>query len=173
MKKYMRFVSGLYKYLKSRVSTGEALSLATELLKKRLAMRSENFLNFVERGIFNYPKSPYNRLFEQKKITFAILKKWVENDGIESALKLLLHEGIYFTVDEFKGKTEVVRGSVRFFCAEKMFDNPFLSTAYEVRSGATRSAGTRIRIDFDYLTQRSLYDAFLLDVHGVLNAPIA
>jgi len=54
-----------------------------------------------------------------------------------------------------------------------MFDNPFLSTAYEVRSGATRSAGTRIRIDFDYLTQRSLYDAFLLQAHGVLNAPIA
>src|SRR5208337_4047664 len=38
---------------------------------------------------------------------------------------------------------------------------------------ATRSAGTRIRIDFDYLHQRSLYDAFLLDLHGCLKAPIA
>ena len=43
----------------------------------------------------------------------------------------------------------------------------------EVRSGATRSAGTRVRIDFDYLHQRSLYDALLLSIHGCLQAPIA
>ncbi len=42
-----------------------------------------------------------------------------------------------------------------------------------MRSGATRSAGTRIRIDFEYLTQRSLYDAFLLSVHDSLTSPIA
>ena len=76
-------------------------------------------------------------------------------------------------MDEFKGKVPVVRKGLEFRCEEGMFDNPFLSSVYEVRSGATRSAGTRIRIDFDYLHQRSMYDALLLDVHGCLNAPVA
>jgi hypothetical protein len=56
---------------------------------------------------------------------------------------------------------------------EKAFDNPFLATAYEVRSGATRSAGARIRIDFDYLIQRSVYDVFVLHLHDALTSPIA
>jgi hypothetical protein len=136
-------------------------------------MRDENFLNLIERGVFGYAESPYIKLLKNKKIGFADLKKWVEHDGIEETLVKLQEEGIYFTVDEFKGKVDVVRGSLRFRCNEKMFDNPFLSAAYEVRSGATRSAGTRIRIDFDYLKQRSLYDAFLLNAHGMLDAPIA
>src|SRR5260370_24613411 len=54
-----------------------------------------------------------------------------------------------------------------------MLDKSFLSYVYEVRSGGTRSAGTRVRIDFDYLHQRSLYDALLLSIHGCLQAPIA
>jgi hypothetical protein len=173
MNKYLRFIFGLRRYFKSGLTTGQALEQARALLKKRISSRNENFLNLVERGVFGYPKSPYLKLLGPKKIVFADLKKEVENNGIEATLALLQKEGIYFTVDEFKGKTEVVRENIRFRCTEKMFDNPFLSTAYEVRSGATRSAGTRIRIDFDYLTQRSLYDAFLLDIHGVLTAPIA
>jgi len=67
----------------------------------------------------------------------------------------------------------VVRNGIEFWCQEGMFDNPFLSYVYEVRSGATRSAGTRVRIDFDYLHQRSLYDALFLNMHGCLKAPIA
>jgi hypothetical protein len=173
MTKYLRFIFGLRRYFKSGLTTDQALERATILLRERLLSRNENFLNLLERGVFGYAKSPYLRLLEAKKIAFADIKKWVEADGIEVTLNHLLGEGIYFTVDEFKGKTEVVRGDIRFRCAEKVFDNPFLSTAYEVRSGATRSAGTRIRIDFDYLTQRSLYDAFLLNAHGVLDAPIA
>jgi hypothetical protein len=58
-------------------------------------------------------------------------------------------QGVYFTVDEFKGKVPVRRKGITFVCEEGMFDNPYLSFVYEVRSGTTRSAGTRIRIDFD------------------------
>ena len=68
---------------------------------------------------------------------------------------------------------EVERNGLRFLLNEKDFDNPFVSAAYEVRSGATRSAGTRIRIDYDYLVQRSYYDAFILNLHDALTSPIA
>ncbi len=151
----------------------EAIALARSLLQKRMAAREDNFLSLAERSIFQYSKSPYLPLLAARGITFSDLKSWVSKFGLEASLRTLEHEGVYFTVDEFKGKVPVRRKGLTFVCEEGMFDNPNLSFVYEVRSGATRSAGTRIRIDFDYLHQRSLYDAFLLDLHRCLAAPIA
>lgn len=149
------------------------MSLAEKVLKDRVKNREVNFLNLLEKGVFGYSKSPYLKLLSSNKISFSDIKKWVYTDGLEKALEALKFEGVYFTIDEFKGKTDVIRKGLRFRLNEQEFDNPFLSVAYEVRSGATRSAGTRIRIDFDYLVQRSLYDAFLLNIHGALTSPIA
>ncbi len=173
MRKYYRFIDGLRKFAKSRMTSDDAIATARSVLKKRIAAREDNFLNLAKKSIFEYSPSPYRRLLEPKRISFEDLKSWVESDGLEASLRKLADEGVYFTVDEFKGKVPVVRNGVEFRCEEGAFDNPFLSSVYEVRSGATRSAGTRIRIDFDYLHQRSMYDALLLDVHGCLNAPVA
>jgi hypothetical protein len=151
----------------------EALAKAKEVIKARVAAREDDFLSFAEKGIFQYPRSPYLKLLEPKKIEFSDLKSWVAKKGIGGALRTLEQEDVYLTVDEFKGKVPVVRNGIEFWCQEGMFDNPFLSYVYEVRSGATRSAGTRVRIDFDYLRDRALYDALLLDMHGCLHAPIA
>jgi hypothetical protein len=173
MRKYVRFITGLRKYFNSRLTPQEALEQAQRLLKDRIRARESNMLSLMQRGVYEYDKSPYRGLLNAAHISYDDMKKWVESEGIESTLGRLRDEGVYFTVDEFKGKSEVRRNGVAFRCDESMFDNPFLSEAYEVRSGATRSAGTRIRIDFDYLLQRSLYDAFLLDAHDSLTSPIA
>lgn len=168
MRKHLRFVSGLHRYLSERVTPTEAIEHARDLLRHRIASRGDYFLNLLKKGVFDYSKSPYRTLLESRKIALADIRKWVEADGVEAALTQLQQEGVYFTVDEFKGKSEVQRNGLRFRCQESHFDNPFLHKYYEVRSGATRSAGTRIRIDFDYLKQRSLYDAFLLHTHDAL-----
>lgn len=173
MRKYYRFIDGLRKFAKARIEPDEAIAMARTLLKKRIADREENFLHLAQRGIFDHRPSPYLPLLAAKRIGIDDLRSWVAKDGLQGCLHRLKDEGIYFTVDEFKGKTPVERNGLTLYCNESMFDNPFLKAAYEVRSGATRSAGTRIRIDFDYLHQRSLYDAFLLDLHGCLTAPIA
>src|SRR6266540_2843394 len=173
MRKYQKFLLGLIKYMNGRMSPQEAIGIAELLLKERVAKREENFLNLVRKSIFEYPKSPYLKLLDPKKIRYADLKKWIEQDGLERSLVELQREGVFFTVEEFKGKAEVSRNGHRFLVKEKEFDNPFISAAYEVKSGATRSAGTRIRIDYDYLVQRSFYDAFILNLHGALTSPIA
>ena len=173
MKKYLRFVLGLPRYLKSRLTPEEAIERARVILRERIKQREHNFLRLMERGIFGYQKSPYLPLLNKAKINFQDVEKRVLADGIETTLKWLLSEGIYYTVDEFKGKIPVERNDLRFTLQEKDFDNPFISSAYEVRSGATRSAGTRVRIDYDYLTQRSYYDAFILNLHDSLTSPIA
>lgn len=173
LRKYYRFIDGLRKFAKARMQPGEVIDLARSTLRRRIAAREENFLRLAEKGIFRYPGSPYLPLLVARHISFSELRSWVTRDGLEAALERLKQEGVYVTVDEFKGKTPLRRRDVSIILRESMFDNPWLSAGYEVRSGATRSAGTRIRIDFDYLHQRSLYDAFLLDLHGCLTAPIA
>jgi hypothetical protein len=173
VRKYVRFLDGLRKFARARLEPGEAIQLARTLLKQRCAERESNFLRLAERGIFHYDRSPYLPLLASRQIGFDDLRGWVARDGVEGALRRLEAEGVYFTVAEFKGVQPVERNGVRMQCREEMFDNPFLHCAYEVRSGATRSAGTRVRIDFEYLHQRSLYDAFLLDLHGCLTAPVA
>jgi hypothetical protein len=173
MRKYYRFIDGFRKFAKTRLTPEEASVQARTFIKKRMEAREDNFLNLMEKGVFQYPRSPYLKLLQPKKISFMDLKSWVSKDGIAASLRTLEKEGIYFTVEEFKGREPVKRNGSEFRCDPTMFDNPFLSYVYEVRSGATRSEGTRIRIDFDYLHQRSLYDALLLDIHGCLTAPVA
>jgi hypothetical protein len=173
LQKYFRFISGLKKFHKQRLEPQEAIDQARTFIRKRVDAREKNFLELVEKGIFQSPDSPYLKLLNPRKISFSDLKSWVSSKGLEGSLKILEQEGVYFTVDEFKGRAPVRRNGQEFRCDPSMFDNPFLSYVYEVQSGGTRSAGTRVRIDFDYLHQRSFYDALLLDVHGCLTAPIA
>jgi hypothetical protein len=173
LRKYYRFLDGLRKFAQARMEPAQAVELAHTLLRQRIADREARFLQLVERGIYNHPDSPYLPLLSSRKIGLSDLRAWISGDGLETTLHRLESEGVYFTVDEFKGKKPIQRNGIKLQCREAMFDNPFLGDAYEVRSGATRSAGTRIRIDFEYLHQRSLYDAFLLDVHACLTAPVA
>src|SRR3990172_10719669 len=173
MQKYLRFLFGLKNFLGGRITPDQAIELARKTLSERVRKREENFLNLIEKGIFRYPRSPYLQLLSPKKITYSDVKRSVEREGLEKTLEGLQTDGVYFTIEEYKGKSRVSRNGINFDVREKDFDNPFLSAAYEVRSGATRSAGTRIRIDFDYLIQRSFYDAFLLNLHDALKSPIA
>jgi len=173
MKKYIKFLFGLRRFLNGRIEPAEAIAGARKILKTRIENRNHNFLNLVEKGIYGYSNSPYLKLLAAKNISFSDIRRWVEKDDLEKTLVRLQNEGIFFTVDEYKGRVDVVRNGLRFRLKESQFDNPYVSAAYEVRSGATRSAGTRIRIDFDYLVQRSFYDAFLLNLHGALTSPIA
>ncbi len=78
MQKYFRFAFGLRKFLKDIIEPEEAIEIARINLTKRIQNREKNFLNLIEKGIFNYKKSPYLKLLEQKKIikSFWILQLW-------------------------------------------------------------------------------------------------
>ena len=62
MRKYIRFIDGFRRFHKVRMQPEEAAAKARTFIKKRVAAREENFLNLVERGIFNYPRSPYRTI---------------------------------------------------------------------------------------------------------------
>ena len=86
---------------------------------------------------------------------------------IEGALSALCAAGVYITLEEFKGRTEAVRGSQRFAFAEPDFNNPHVSSHLEIRTGGTRGAGTLLKLDLAFIADRALATALAYEAHGL------
>jgi hypothetical protein len=167
---YWRFALGLRKYLREPI----LLEQSQQMIKQRLVDRERNLIAIVKRAIYENQANPYLELLKLAGCEYGDFEKMVLSDGIEPTLKRLSEEGIYMSLEEFKGDKEVSRGGRDFQFKAGDFDNPLLSRDFEVRSGATRSAGTRTMYDFDYMTASwSLYLKFMFDVYENSSIPIA
>ncbi|MCD6583299.1 MAG: hypothetical protein J7K71_01255, partial [Candidatus Omnitrophica bacterium] len=142
-----------------------------ELIKKRISEREEIFLKEIKRGIFENKKSPYLKLLKLSHLGYRDIQRLISRNGIEETLKILKEEGVYLTLKEFKGKEPVIRKGKRFLFKESDFDNPVLYEGLLLRSGATRSSGTRITIDFSHLLQIATYRRLIGNIWGLLNKP--
>ncbi|HWP57798.1 MAG TPA: hypothetical protein VNL14_07925 [Candidatus Acidoferrales bacterium] len=142
-------------------------------IQQKFAARAEHFLRLVKTSVFDYPRSPYRALFREAGCAWGDLEALVRRDGLEAALAALHRAGVYLKFDEFKGKREVKRGAKAFRFHEGDFDNPRLTSHFEVRSGGTRSSGTRTLIDLDFIAALALDTAILFDVHGLGRQPHA
>jgi hypothetical protein len=169
-KMYWRFVWGLNGFLKETVT----LEQCRETIRQRLQNREYNLLLQVKRAIYENKTSPYLKLLELSGCEYGDLEKLVKSEGIEPALKKLAGEGVYISIEEFKGKKDITRGGKVFRFKERDFDNPRLSGHFEARSGGSRSAGTRTIYDFDYITaSRVIYRVIMLEAYGLLDTPFA
>ncbi|MGD9015033.1 MAG: hypothetical protein PVI33_03310 [Candidatus Omnitrophota bacterium] len=167
VRKYSRFCTGMGRFLKQPLS----LETSRQIISNQLKTREEQFLNIVRKAIFENNRSPYLRLLKLAGYNFEDIKNLVVSNGIERSLGILADKGVYITFDEFKGYAKVVRNGSSFDFKESDFDNPFLSSYFDVHSGGTRSPGTRTMIDFDFLLQEAAQRAAVLDVYGLLQAP--
>jgi len=164
VKMYWRFAWGLRGFLREPIT----LEQSREIIRQRLQNREQNLLLLVKRAIYENKTSPYLKLLKLAGCEYGDFEQMVQSDGIEPALKKLASEGVYVSVEEFKGKKEIIRGGEIFKFKEKDFDNPFISGHLEARSGASRSAGTRTIYDFNFLTED--FAAYLSLSYGVYNA---
>lgn len=90
--------------------------------------REENFLKIMEKGVYENRNSPYRSLLKHANYSFKDVKSLVLDKGIEETLENLTRDGVYITVDEFKGKKPVVRNGHTFNFREKDFDNTLFFT---------------------------------------------
>jgi len=169
-KMYWRFIWGLRRFLKETVT----LEQSQKIIKQRLADREKNLLAIVKKAIYENTRSPYLKLLGLAGCEYGDFEKMVLTEGVEPALRILSEKGVYISIEEFKGKKELSREGKVFKFEEGDFDNPLLSRDFEVRSGASRSAGTRTMYDFDYMTTNwSLYLALMFDAYDTSDIPIA
>lgn len=167
-KMYWRFARDLRKFLKETVTVEQA----RKVVKERLENREQNLLTIVKKAVYENNNSPYLKLLKIAGCEYGDFERMVNNDSIEPTLQKLCQEGVYISIEEFKGKKEVKRGGKVFQFKAGDFDNPYLSGHFRTRSGGSRSAGTRTIYDFDYLTAQYAYNIVnMYDAHKAADFP--
>ena len=166
--KYSRLAFGLRDFLRGTITLEES----KQRIAERLRDREKNFLNLVQKGIYQNPKSPFLKLLEIASCEYGDIESLVNKDGIEAALKKLLAEGVYVSWEEFKGRKEVVRGGRHFRFKERDFDNPFFPVYYQKQSSGSRSAGTRSNFEPRYLLEKVYYEPIVLVNDNALDLPV-
>jgi hypothetical protein len=96
----LRLLSSLPGYLRHPLALDEALGS----LRQRLERREPDFLDLARATIFANPASPYRALLRHAGCEYGDLERLVRQDGVEGALRVLHREGLYLTVEEFKGR---------------------------------------------------------------------
>lgn len=163
----VRYAWGLKRFLQQPLTPTEC----RQRIVQQLRNREESFLRLLERGVFANPRSPYGKLLRYAGCEFGDVAQLVRQNGIEETLARLYRAGIFVTLDEFKGRRPIRRSGLSFSVHPQDFDNPLLAKDYEARTGGSRSAGSRVIIDFDLLTHEAAYYYFSLLALDVTNRP--
>jgi hypothetical protein len=90
----------------------------------------------------------------------------VRSDGIEGALAALFRAGVFITVDEFKGRTDAIRGSSKIPVNSELLRNPHAEFHFQARSGGTRSGGTPILLDLEFVRGCGVNALLALEARG-------
>jgi hypothetical protein len=148
--------------LQKRLEPAEAATI----VRSRLARREEAFLHLVRFSIFGNPHSPYIRLLRHAGCEFGDVQHLVQKDGLEEALRRLLKSGIYFLVDEYKGRKPVRRGSLEFQTNPAAFRRPGLRSHITARSSGSRGPRTPAFIDLRFISDCAVNCLLMLQARG-------
>ncbi len=97
-----------------------------EMMKRRVAERTDNFLSLCDSWIFGKNRSPYHQLLLKAGYSRERLERLVRSQGLEPALAILAADGVCLDIKEFKGQKTVKRPGL-----EMIFD----ASATDIASG--------------------------------------
>lgn len=164
---YTRFVLGLREFLQTPITLQDALTMA----QQRLSEREANFLRLIKHGIYENPRSPYQKLVRHARCTYDDLEKMTRAHGIEETLQALRRAGVFVTFEEFKGREPIVRDGLEMNVTPRDFDNPFLKHYYYGYSGGSSGAGTRVPVDLDFIRTNTPHVLLTQAAHQLLDMP--
>jgi hypothetical protein len=155
--------AALPKFFRERVT----LRQAEEEIKGLLDTRIERFFALVRTQIYKRPGSPYCKLLKHAGCEFADLQTQVQRHGLEETLVKLAGEGVYLTSDEFKGKTEVVRGGQSFRVSPGDFERRDFSAGSVIQSSGTRNAPVKTFSPLEWRAQQARIEAVFYSAHDL------
>lgn len=171
IRQQLNLYKAYYRWLQNTLPSTMSLEACRQQVERLMESRDEQFLTLVRTQIFAHPNSPYLPLLRHADCTLYDIEQSVAQYGVEQTLEELRQAGVYFTLDEFKGDREVIRGNLRFHCQESDFDNPNPQPGVRVQSGGSRSAGTVTFLQFTYASETVPYFAFMLAEQGLFDLP--
>ena len=153
-----RFLRALPSFLRTPVT----LEQARAALRHRFAHREARFLALVRRAVYEHDGSPYRELLRLAGCTFGDLEHLVARDGVECALSVLLEQGVYVTVDEYKGRRPLVRAGVHVPMDPDRLRNPRGRAHFPVRTSGSRGGGTALGVDLAYIRAHAVDKCLVL-----------
>lgn len=166
---YGRFAVGLRTFLKNPPQPAAARAE----VEKNLRNREGNFLRIAQHGIYDNPRSPYRKLLQHNGIEYGDLVKMVESSGLDDTLHTLRSNGIYVSFEEFKGRAQIVRGSLTIDQSDRDFDNPRLRSFYQGQTSGSTGAGTRVAMDLDHMSAMMNECMVYMEMVNDLDVPVA
>ncbi len=162
-----RFYSDLYRFLGDKITLEDSKGIIAQRLKKR----DEMFLEFIKEKIYENEECPYLKLIRTTGLEFEDIESFVASRGVESTLKELAERGVYLTIDEFKGRSVCKRNGHTFSIREEDFNNLTSASGINGATGGTRSHGTPVFFNFDYIQEKSVLRRILLDAFDISDYP--
>lgn len=169
IKMFAQFPFALRPFMQVRMSPERA----REILRTRLAHRSENFLRVLEHAVYGHSASPYRALMEHAGLGWAEARAAVESRGVEGALREWRAREVYVTFEEFKGRKPIVRGDLTLTVKPRDFDNPLAARHFTAHTGGTTGAASSVYANLDHVAATAPHLALLLEAHQVRCAPAA
>jgi hypothetical protein len=161
-----RFLWRLRSFLRHPVSTQQARSI----LRRRLEWREADFLTLVRQAVYSRAgrSSPYRKLLELAGCEYGDLEQLVRHDGLDAALHTLYRQGVYLSVDEYKGRRPVIRGSATIRGGPARLRNPSSAFHLAAQTGGSRGAGTLVSIDLAFIRDHAVNETLNLEARGGL-----
>jgi hypothetical protein len=161
-----RQVSALRRCFRDRVT----IARAEDEIKRALDHRDERFLEVARTLIYPRPASPYRILLDHAGCAFADLQRHVRGHGLEATLARLAQEGVYLTASEFKGKSDVVRGTTAFRVSPADLARPDSAPGLIVQSSGTSNAPQTGHVALDWLSIWTPSKGVFLAAHDLLSS---
>jgi hypothetical protein len=158
-----RYARRIPSFLGDTISTERAC----ERIEHQLARRGESFLALLEHGVYGNPRSPYRALLDAAGIELGDVRGLIDDRSLEGALEVLRRAGVYVTLDEFKGRRPLARGSLSLDVAHSDFDNPLLAPQYWSRSSGARGPSRRVPLDLNVLEHDASHEAVFRSAFGL------
>ena len=157
-----RFLVRLPAFLRRQITVDEA----RRIVRQRLERRERAFLELARRAIYAHQASPYRRLLRLAGCEYGDLVRLVTETGLEGALRTLYREGVYLTVEEFKGRRPTLRGGASINVDPAQCRNPNLSGHVWVQSSGSRGSGTVALKTLEYVRDQAVNKCLVWDAWG-------
>jgi hypothetical protein len=152
----------LVRYLRHPITRDEAMAV----LRHRLESRERTFLELARVSIYANASSPYHHLLARAGCGWGDLVELVSREGLEGALAVLYRQGVYLTVDEFKGRRPLVRNGVTIEAGPSRLRNPRARAHILAMTSGSRGARTVTGFDLDFVRACAINSCLFLDARG-------
>jgi hypothetical protein len=158
----IRFVRRLPQFLRMPLTGDQARAT----IQRRLADRAKDFLSLAREFVYPNQQSPYRKLLDCAGCEYGDLVHLVQSEGLEESLQALFRQGVFLSVDEFKGHRPIVRGSVTIEVDQDQLRNPRSEFHFPARTGGSSGTARPIFMDLSYIRDRAADTLMTVEARG-------